>query len=77
MPPNTTERAARAGFASDLVSAQGVAGVDADADDVAGLDGRGIERIERLVAEDGIAAVKRRGGGEDVEPPRGDDGHAE
>ena len=31
------------------IAAQRVAGVDADADDIAGRDGRRIERFERLV----------------------------
>ena len=49
MPPNTTvaPRALRRG--ADFVAAQRVAGVNADADDVAGLDGRQIERLERFV----------------------------
>ena len=45
--------AALARRASDLVAAQGVAGVDADADDVAGRDGRQVERLERLVDDCG------------------------
>ncbi len=56
---------ALAGHAADLVAAQGVAGVDADADDVAGLDGVGDDLLERLVDEDGVAqqsaAWRRRG----------------
>ena len=47
--------AALAGHAADLVAAQRVAGVDADADDVAGRDCRWIDRLERFVDENGIA----------------------
>ena len=46
---------ALAGDAADFVAAQGVAGVDADADNVAGLDGFGGDLFERLVDEDGIS----------------------
>ena len=55
MPPNTTMRAALARLPADRVAAQGVAGVDADADDVARLDSFEVDRLERLVAEHGIA----------------------
>ncbi len=65
--------AARAGDAADLVSAQGIAGMDADADDVAGLDGLGVDLFERFIDEDGIACGGGRGGGEHEEPARRDD----
>ncbi len=68
--------AAFAGHAADLVSAQRIAGVDADADDVAGLDGGGVDRFERLVNEDGVAGNLWRGGGKDEKPARGDDSGA-
>ncbi len=48
-------RAARARRGADLVAAQRVAGVDADADDVAGLHGLEIERLERLIGDPRIA----------------------
>jgi hypothetical protein len=44
-----------AGDAADFVAAEGVAGVDADANDVAGLDGFGEDLFDGLVDEDGIS----------------------
>ena len=44
--------AGRLGGAADLVAAQRVAGVDADADDVTRLDRREVERLERFVGDD-------------------------
>jgi hypothetical protein len=44
-----------AGDAADFVAAERVAGVYADADDVAGLDGFGEDLLEGFVDEDGIA----------------------
>jgi hypothetical protein len=67
---------ALAGDAADLVAAEGVAGVDADADDVAGLDGFGDDLLEGFVDEDGVACGGGCGGSEDEEPTRGDDGGA-
>ena len=46
---------ALAGDATDLVAAEGVAGVNADADDVAGLDGFGDDLLDGFVDEDGVA----------------------
>jgi hypothetical protein len=43
------------GDAADFVAAEGVAGVDADADDVAGLDGFGEDLLEGFVDEDRIS----------------------
>ncbi|WP_433984761.1 hypothetical protein RBB78_09865 [Tunturiibacter empetritectus] len=57
-----------AGDAADLVAAEGVAGVDADADDVAGLDGVGDDLFDGFVDEDGVACEGGCGGGEDEEP---------
>src|ERR1700733_5477266 len=64
---------AGAGHAADLVAAQCVAGVDADADDVAGLDGFGDDLFEGLIDEDGVAGDFRCGRGEHEKPSRGDD----
>ena len=57
--------AAFARDAADLVAAQRVAGVDADADDVAGLDRCGIEHFQRFVRNErdrrtvrGVAAAR-------------------
>jgi hypothetical protein len=44
-----------AGDAADFVAAEGVAGVDADADDVAGLDGFRDDLLEGFVDEDRIS----------------------
>ena len=63
--------------AAHLVPSQGVAGVDADADDVAGGDCRRIEQLEGFVAQDGVAPLVRCRGCEYEEPPRRDDGDAE
>jgi hypothetical protein len=63
-----------AGDAADFVTAEGVAGMDADADDVAGLDGFGGDLFEGLVDEDGISCGRRCGCGENEEPTGGDYG---
>jgi hypothetical protein len=65
--------AAGARHAADRVSAQGIAGVDADADDVAGLNGLGHNLLERLIDEDGISDGTRCGGCKHEEPTRRDD----
>src|SRR5205823_1723730 len=52
-------RAALARHAPDLVSAERVASVDADADHVPGHDVVGVEVLERLVADDGVAELGR------------------
>jgi hypothetical protein len=44
-----------AGDATDFVAAEGVAGVNADADDVVGLDGFGEDLFEGFVNENGIS----------------------
>jgi hypothetical protein len=61
-----------AGDAAYLVAAEGVAGVNADADDVVGLDGFGEDLFEGFVDEDGISCRRRCGCGEDEEPTGGD-----
>ena len=48
-------RACRTCRGADLVAAERVAGMDADADDVARRDGRGVEAFERLVDQPGRA----------------------
>ena len=60
-----------------LVAAPGVARVDADPDDVAGADGRGVERLERLIHDDRVAALGWGGGGENVKPAWGNYAGAE
>jgi hypothetical protein len=47
------------GDAADFIAAEGVAGVDADADDVAGLDGFGEDLLKGFV-DDGVAAARTK-----------------
>jgi hypothetical protein len=68
--------APRAGDPPNLVAAQRVAGVHADADHVARLDGFRVELLDRFVDQDRVAGRGRRGGGQHKEPARGDDGGA-
>ncbi len=68
--------AALAGHAPDLVAAQGVAGVDADADDVAGMNGLGYDLFEGLIDEDGVAGDGGCSCCKDKQPARRDDGRA-
>jgi hypothetical protein len=51
-----------------LVSPQGVARVNADPDNVTGMNVLGVKRTDRFVAEDGVAERGRRCGGEDAQP---------
>ena len=44
--------------ASDLHASQGIAGMDADAHDVAGLNELGLNLFERLVSDDRIAVAR-------------------
>jgi hypothetical protein len=62
-----------AGDASDFVAAEGIAGMDADADDVSGMNGFGDNLLDGFVGKDGIACDGWRGGGEDEQPSRSDD----
>ena len=68
--------AALPGDPSDLVAAQGVARVDADADDVAGDDRFGVQRLEGFVDDEGIAPGGPGRGGQHIQPARRDDRHA-
>ena len=61
----------------DLVSTQRVAGVDADADHVTGLEDVSGDRFEGLIGEEWRAERLRRRPRQDVEPARGDDADAE
>ena len=62
---------------ADFVAAKRVAGVNADADDVARLHAAQIEGLEGFVCD--LRATKRRRSrpGEDEQPPRGDHANAE
>ena len=61
--------AALASHSSHLISAQSVAGMDADSDNIAGLNGIWINLFERFIHQDGIACGSRRGGRKYKEPP--------
>ena len=62
--------AALAGTLPDPVADQGVAGVDADADDVTRPELPSVERLEHLVAQDRVAPFGGCGRGKHVEPAR-------
>lgn len=67
-------------FARDVanfIAAQGIAGMDADTDNVAGLDGVGDDLFERFVDQDWVAGGGWGRGGQNEEPPGGDDGSTE
>src|SRR5439155_21311048 len=68
---------ALAHLASDLVTAERVAGMNADADDVARANRVEIDRIERFVDDDRIAPAAAGRRREDVEPARRNHGDAE
>src|SRR5262245_34394864 len=69
--------AAGACLPSDRITAKRIAGVNPDADDVAGLDVPGHERFERLVNDPRVTERVRRRRGEYVQPARRDYGDAE
>jgi hypothetical protein len=64
------QRAAFTGGVADLVATQRVTGVNADTDNVAGLDGRRLEHFERLVDDHRIAEARRCSGSQHIQPPR-------
>ena len=67
--PAVDDQAPRArAMLPDLIAAQRVAGMDADADNVAGGNGVRIQRIQRLVDEDRLAIFGRRRRREDEQP---------
>jgi hypothetical protein len=70
------ERSGGPRLAPDFVAAQGVAGVDADADDVARCETGAVEDVERLILEERDAVTVGGRRGEDEQPARGDDGDA-
>ena len=51
--------------------------MNAYADDIAGCNGAYIERLQRLVTQDGVAKFLRRGCGQNEQPARRDDGGTE
>ena len=76
MPPNTTH-APRSRKRADRISAQRIAGVNADADHIAGLDPVEIERLESLIADLRIAEMVWSRRCQDIQPARSDDGRPE
>ncbi len=76
-PAEDDRRSGPAGCHPDLVAAQRVSGVDSDPDDIALLEGSGIDLRQRLIDDDRVAELGRGRGGDHVEPPRCDDPDAE
>src|SRR5262249_27502434 len=68
--------AARARQLPHFVAATRIPGMNPDADHVAALDRRGVNRVERLVDDDWVAPFGAGCGGQHIQPSRGDDGHA-
>jgi hypothetical protein len=64
-------------LAANLVPAPGVAGVNADPDDIAGRDRVDIKRVQRLIHDSRIAPARPGRRRQDVEPARGNHRHAE
>ena len=60
----------------DRVSAQRIAGVNPDADDIPRSEVRRIDVLKRFVNQVWIAPARPGRGGQDVQPPRRDDGDA-
>ena len=63
--------------AANLITAQDIQRMNADADDVAWLDPRGIKWIKSFIGENRVAPLGRRRRRENVQPPRGNDRGAE
>ncbi len=57
---------------ADRVSSQCVGSVNTDPNNIAGLNGRRVERGERLIHENGVAILPRSSGGENKQPPWSD-----
>ena len=77
MPPIDDVGAARARGLADLVAVHRIAGMNADADDVAGRDRGGIPGVERFIGDDRVAVLfggRRR---EHVKPSRRNNPNAE
>ena len=62
---------------ADLITAKRVTRVDPDADDIAVGNRREIDTFERLVDNVRIAETAAARSGENIQPTRRDDGHAE
>ena len=70
-------RAARTRLLADLVPLNRVARMNADADDVAGSDGREVHAIQCFIDKNRIAPLVTGSRREDVQPPGRDDRDAE
>ena len=75
--PEHGVRAAPADLTTNFVSAPRIAGVDADAHDVAGFDGAEVQGIEGFVDDPGCAPGRTGRGSQHEEPSRRDHGDAE
>jgi hypothetical protein len=75
-PAEDDEGAAPASDSADLVAAEGVEGMNADTDDIAGLEAGWIHRTERFIGDRRIAKGGRRCGGNHVDPSWRDHGGA-
>ena len=69
-------RALGSRLGADFVSAEGVAGVDAETHHVAGLHGLEVERFERLISNARIAVPGGSGPGQDEQPSGCDDAYS-
>jgi hypothetical protein len=70
-------RAFLAHLAADFVAFQRIAGMDADADDVAGRDVVEIDGFERFIDQVRVTPLRSRCRGQYIKPPGRDDRHAE
>ncbi len=70
-------RAARSHGRTNLIAAQRISRVDADPDDVAGVDGVEIERLERFIDDAWPSVCGRCGRAQDEQPARRDHTNAE
>ena len=76
-PSKDNQRSALSRQAAHRVSAQCVAGVNTDTDDVAGLDCSRIQGFYSFIANNRIAELRRSGSGQDKKPSRRNDRRTE
>ena len=76
MPPYTTQAPRAARNPADLVASPGVAGVNPDADDVAGQDRFGVQGFEGFVDDQRVAPGSPGSGSQHIQPAGRDDSHA-
>jgi hypothetical protein len=65
--------AAFTSHAADFHAAQSVPCMDADADNVTGLNQLGLNQLQRFVGDHRVAILARSRRSKHVQPPRGDD----